>query len=180
MINAAEMKKLVKENPIVVYSIAVALVVFVTYFIIFAPVLKKLGVKYAECRICESQLSDARSTIDYAANLDKSIGTRILISEKEASAGIEELTRFGKSMGIDFSEIKPGDAKMGPDGSYKVMLVEINMEATGDQFLKFMGSVDELKRAIVRMSSFDVRPDKDDRSRLIINMVVEMYLSPGA
>jgi Tfp pilus assembly protein PilO len=180
MSNAIDIRRLIKDNPAIAYSAAVAVVVLAVYLVIFAPLLKKLGVKYAECRACESQLWDARSTIKYAENLDKSAGARMLISEKEASAGIEELTRFGKSLGISFSEIKPGEITYTAGAAYKTMPIEISMKATGDQFVKFMGSVDELKKAIVRMKSFNITPEKEDRKELDIKMVAEIYLSPDA
>jgi len=175
-----DIRKFVRENPMVFYAAAAALAALAAYLILFAPLLKKLGLKYVECRNCENRLWDARNTIKYAENLDKSVGARVLISEKEASAGIEELTRYGKSLGITFSEIKPGDVIYSAGASYKILPVEINMEANGGQFVKFMASVDELKKAIIRMRSFDIVPDNDDKNRLKINMVAEIYLSPGA
>jgi len=175
-----DIRKFVKENPAVVYGVAAIVAALVVYVIFFAPLLKKLGIKYTECRNCENQLWEARNTIEYAASLDRSAGARVLISEKEASSGIEELTKFGKSLGIAFSGIKPGDVVYGSGSSYKIMPVELNMEANGDQFVKFMGSVDELKKAIVRMKSFNITPDSNDRNMLKINLIVEIYLSPGS
>jgi Tfp pilus assembly protein PilO len=175
-----EVKKFVKENPAAVYIASGLLAVAVIYLIVFSPIIKKLGVKYTECRSCESQLWDVRNTIDYASDLDKTVGSRVLISEKEASAGMEELAKFGKSLGITFSQIRPGNINQNEGTAYKVLPIDINMHATGDQFIKFMGSVDELKKAIIRINSFNITPEKDNRSMLDIAMTVEIYLSSGS
>jgi Tfp pilus assembly protein PilO len=178
MNNAADIRKFIKENPAVAYVAGAALIVLAVYMILFAPLLKKLGLGYAECRNCENQLWDARNTIQYAANLDKSVGMRVLISEKDASTGIEELTRYGKSLGINFSEMKPGEAAYTAGAPYRILPLEISMEATNDQFVKFVTSIDELKKAIVKIRSFNIIPDNYDRNTLKINMVLELYLSP--
>jgi hypothetical protein len=53
----------------------------------------------------------------------------------------------------------------------------MEIEANDTQLVKFMGSIDELKKAIVKVRSFDIVPDKSDRRILNMHMIIDLYLS---
>lgn len=169
--------KLIKENQIIAIVVAFVVSISLVYGIFFFPRIKELRAKYLDCRSCESQVADARNLIEEVSRLDKATGARILISEKEASSGIDEFTKHCKSLGVNFLSMKPGNI-VTPEGMpYKILPIEMEMEATGEQLVKFMGSIDELKKAIVTVKSFDITPDKDDDRKLKIDMVTNLYLS---
>jgi len=172
-----DLMKLIRTNQTVVIIVSIAVIVLLGYVIFFFPRVKELHAKYSDCRLCESQVVDARGLIETVSRLDKESGARILISEKEAATGIDEFTKHSKSLGINFVSMKPGNI-ITPDGMpYKILPIELEIEATGEQFVKFAGSIDELKKAIVTVKSFDITPDKEDDRKLKIVMVIDMYLS---
>jgi len=175
--NNIDIFELAKKNMFVVYAVSAALAALVIYLVFFAPFLKQLRLKYTECRACENLLSEVSSTIAYASGLNKVYGSRVLISEKEAAAAIDELTAFSKSLGINFVEMKPHDIIYKEGALYKILPLEMDIEANGEQFVKFMSLIDELKKAIIKVESFDIEPDKDDRTKLKIKMVADIYLS---
>jgi Tfp pilus assembly protein PilO len=178
MNGSLDIKKILRENPLAVYGAAAAVIVFAAYIAIFMPLFRKISVKYAECRNYESQVQEARNLIECAySSTDKICAGRTLISEREASTGINELVEFGKSLGINFAEIKPGDVISASNQNYKIMPLAITMQAPGNQFLEFMGRIDELKKAIVKMRSFNIAPDPSDRNTLNAHMVIDIYLS---
>ena len=172
-----DLMKLIKANQTIAIIAAVAISISLVYGIFLFPRMKVLRARYLDCRLCESQVADVRNLIRDVSKLDKETGARILISEKEASSGIDELTKHGKSLGINFLSMKPGNVTIPEGMSYKIMPIEMKIEATGTQFVKFAGSIDELKKAIVTVKSFDITPDKDDDRRLKVDMVIDMYLS---
>lgn len=172
-----DIKKIVRENQVAVLMISAALVLVFMYIIAIAPIANKLHLKYPECRICENQVADARNLIEAGRNIYKEYGGRTLISEQEAAVGIEGFTKYGKSLGVNFLSIKPQDIIKKEGALYKILPIELSFEASGEQFVKFMTSVDELKKAIVTMKSFDITPDKDDRKKLKVSMVINIYLS---
>ena len=172
-----DLMKLIRANQTIVVIAAIAISISLVYGIFFFPRMKELRAKYLDCRLCESQVIDARNLIEAVSRLDKESGTRILISEKEAASGIDELTKHSKSLGIDFLSMKPGNAIIPEGMPYKILPIEMEIEATGEQFVKFAGSIDELKKAIVTVKSFDITPDKNDSRRLKVDMVIDMYLS---
>ena len=167
----------VRANRMAAIIAAIAIGISLAYGIFFFPRMKELRVKYLDCRLCESHVADARNIIEAVSRLDKESGTRILISEKEAASGIDEFTKHSKTLGINFISMKPGNVIIPEGMPYKIMPIEMEIEATGEQFVKFAGSIDELKKAIVTVKSFDITPDKDDDKILKVDMVIDMYLS---
>jgi len=177
MRDSGRLIKLIKENQIIVIAVSVLIAISVIYFIIFIPLIRELKVKYTECRLCEGQTVYARSLIGYASHLDASSGERVLVSEKEAAEGLDEFTNHGKSLGINFISIKPKEIIVKEGVPYKILPIELEIEATDKQFVSFMGSIDELKKAIITVNSFDINPDRQNRTLLEAKMVINMYLS---
>jgi hypothetical protein len=100
---------LIKKNRAAAIAIGIALCAIIAYLIFFVPALNKLGSKYAECRSCENRVIDARNLVELGDKIDKAYGGRVLLSEKEASTGIDEFTKHGKSLGVSFVSMKPGE-----------------------------------------------------------------------
>jgi len=172
-----DIKKILKEKQAAVLAISAVLVLALVYGIVFAPITHRLRLKYQECRTCENQVRDARNIIGIGHDIDKEYGSRTLISERQAAVGIEDFTRSAKSLGINFISIKPQNVIKQENALCKILPVGLSFEASGEQFVKFLASIDELKKAIVTVKSFDITPDKNDRRQLKINMVINIYLS---
>ena len=172
-----DLMKLIRANQAIAIIVAIAISISLIYGIFFFSRVKELRAKYLDCRLCENRVIDARNLIQAASKLDKEFGIRMLISEKEAASGIDEFTKYSKSLGINFLSMKPGNIIIPEGMPYKILPIEMEIEATGGQFVKFVGSIDELKKAIVTVKSFDITPDKDDGRRLKVDMVIDMYLS---
>jgi hypothetical protein len=169
--------KLIKGNPMAVLAAAIAVVAFIAYIIIFTPMIKEIKKKYLECRRCESEVINAHNIIEYAKTVGKSYGCRVLISEKEAATGIEEFTEHAKELDVNFLSLKPQNIITKEGVPYKIMPIELELEAPDKQFVDFLGSIDELKKAIVTVENFDITPDLNDHAKLHAKMVVDIYLS---
>ena len=172
-----DLMKFVRDNQAIAIIMAIAISISLAFGIFFFPRMKELRVKYLDCRLCESQVVDARNLIEAVSKLNKESGARVLVSEKEASLGIDEFTKSSKPLGINFLSIKPGNIIIPEGMPYKILPIEMEIEATGEQFVKFAGSIDDLKKAIVIVKSFYITPDKDDEKKLKVSMVINMYLS---
>lgn len=172
-----DLMKLIKANQTAVIIVAIAISISFVYGVFFLPRMKALHAKYLDCRLYESQVVDARNLIQAVSKLNKESGVRMLISEKEAASGIDEFTKYSKSLGINFLSMKPGNVVIPEGMPYKILPIEMEIEATGEPFVRFVGSIDELKKAIVTVESFDITPDKEDERKLKVDMVIDMYLS---
>ena len=172
-----DLMKIIRANQAIAIIVSVVITVALAYGIFFFPRMKELRARYLDCRLCESQVADGRNLIEAVAKLDKATGTRMLISEKEAASGIDEFTKHSKSLGVNFLSMKPGTVIFPQGMPYKILPIEMEIESTGEQFVKFVGSIDELKKAIVTVKRMSITSDKEDDRRLKIDMVIDMYLS---
>ena len=169
--------RMIRDNQTIAVIAAIAVIIVLAFGIFFFPRMKELRGKYIDCRACESRVVDARNLIEAVSKLNKQSGARVLISEKEAATGIDEFTKYSKSLGINFISVKPGDATVPQGKPYKVLPIEMEIESSGEQFVRFMGTIDELKKAIVTVKSLDIIPDDGDGRRLKVDIVINMYLS---
>ena len=164
--------KITKEHVILGASILGAIVV--AYLLFFNPLIKTLNIKRSESKSIEGLLTEMRDTIRLAGNGKEE---RVLLAEKDASLAIDELTKHGKSMGINFISIVPKDVIKSSDSQYKILPVEMAVEATDQQFSQFIGLLDELKKSVITVESFDAASVKENPSKLKATIVIDMYFS---
>ena len=164
--------KITKEHIILGASILAAIIV--AYLLFFNPLIRTLNIKRSESRSIEGQLLEMHDTIRLAGN-----GTegRVLLAERDASLAIDELTKHGKSMGINFISITPKEIIKSSDSQYKILPVEMVVEATDQQFSMFLGLLDALKKSVITVESFDVAPDKDNPAQVKATIIIDMYFS---
>jgi hypothetical protein len=168
--------ELTQEQIIMIIAAAIAIIILLAYFILYVPLIGKLKVSYRECKTSEEEVLCVRGIIESAGKTQE---PKSLIAEEDVSLAIDELTRCGKSMGINFISIKPREIINKAELKCKVLPIEIEIESKGEQFFEFLGSLDGLKNSLMRIKSFDLIPDKEDEARLHGRIIVEMYLSSG-
>lgn len=166
--------EMTKQGFIAAVSAVVVIAIFLIYTFVYMPLIHKLKTSYLECKLCENQLADARNIIGLAG---KTNSDKILVAEKDALLAMDELTKHGKEMKVDFVSMKPGDIAIGSDGDYKTLPIDMDIEASDEQFANFLGSLDNLKKAVIKVKSFDAIPDEKDRTKLKARLTVNMYLS---
>jgi len=166
----------VRKKMILVVPAAVIAVVIGVYFVLFAPLMQELRAKYLECRSRENDVLGTRNIIDSAGKI---YSDRVLMTEKDVPYAIDELTRHGMLKGINFISMIPQKVvtKTVQGVRYKVLPVEIELESTYEQLGIVLGSLDDLEKALVKIQSFDVRPDEADPSKFITDLLVYIYLS---
>ena len=57
------------------------------------------------------------------------------------------------------------------------MLIEMQLESNDKQLSDFLGSLDELKKGIVKVDSFEIRPKAEDSTILESKLVIDVYIS---
>ena len=164
--------KLTKEY--VMAGAVILAVIAGAYLFLYRPLIKELKLKSSECRSIEGLLLEMRDTVRLAG---KSTQERVLLGEKEASLAIDELTKHGKVMGVNFISITPKEIIRSSDSQYKILPVEMTVEAPDQQFSLFLGLLDELKDSVITVESFDAAPEKEDPAKLKATVVIDMYFS---
>ena len=167
------MKNKVTKEHIIIGAV-IAAVICGAYFFLYNPLVREMKIKASECRSIEGQLLEMRETIKLAG---KATEERVLLAEKDASLAIDELTKHGKTMGVNFISIMPKEVIKSSDSQYKILPVEMVVEATDQQFAMFIGLLDLLKKSVITVESFDVSPEKEDQAKLKAVVVIDMYFS---
>lgn len=166
--------EITKEKAILLTAGIVILITIALDTAFYLPTLGKLKNRYMECRNCENDVSGSRSLIE---STGKNLGEMTLMTEKDVPLAIEELTKHGKANGVSFVSMQPGEVTPDKSSSYKILPIEINLEAGEKQIAAFLGTLDELKKSLIKVRAFDVTPEKEDRTRLRASITLEIYLS---
>jgi hypothetical protein len=166
--------ELTGRNLVIAITVSTALAIFAIYMIFYAPLLRELGRKYNELMICEKQTACARDVINSAGSI---YSDRVLMMEKDIALAISQLTKHGKEMGINFISITPKDLIDEKGAEYKIFPVEMEIEAADEKFSDFIGSLEDQKATVIKVTSFDITPVKGDGSRLNAKVVIYMYIS---
>lgn len=166
--------ELTKERLVIVISSAVGITAVGLYLFLYQPLINKCRVIGADCKDIEARLLEARKAI---SSLRQDTAKRTLISEEGISLAIDELTKEGRSKGINFISITPERIEKSEDRHYKVLPIEMEIESTYKDLGIFLGSVDDLEKSLITVRSFSIAPYKEDPKRLRTKLVINMYLS---
>jgi len=165
----------ISKEQMTVVGVA-ALMVAGAYLVLFRPVMHSLAVKSRAYNMVRSQMRDARAVIEATGRIGEE---RELLTERQVPVAIDELTKHGKAMKVSFQSIRPRELIQDQNPRFKVLPVDLSIEATDKQMVAFMGSLDDLNKNLITVTGFDVVPDKDDPSQLKMALTVNLYFLSG-
>lgn len=166
--------ELTQAQFIIAVIAGIAVGAIVIYVLFYTPLIRELRMKYIECKAIEADALDARNIIESAG---KVYGERVLTSEEDVSQAMDELTKHGRVKGINFISINPEEIKKEKGTQYKIVPVKMEIESDYEKLGIFLGSLDDLKKGLVKVKKFDITSDKEDPSKLLTDLVVDVYLS---
>lgn len=159
------------RNSKVIINASIAIIVIAAYTVFCAQLSHRLKTKKAECAAVEKSLADSRKTVGLFGHTKSG---PVMMAEKDMPIVIDELTKYGKGMGVNFQSIKPREVIKDAQ-PYKILPVEMRLEATDRQFSDFLGSLDGLKKSLIRVESFDIAPVERDKAVLSGTVVIDIY-----
>lgn len=142
------------------------------YMLFYVPLISKLKSETRQVRSIENELKELRSMLDTTGKVYEE---RTLISGKDVSRAINELTKQADLKSVNFISISPGDIRK--DATCRVMPIEIKAECTYKQLGILLGSLDELEKGLVRVNSLDVAVSPKDPKKVISDIILDMYIS---
>jgi hypothetical protein len=166
--------EMTRERIIALIALGAVVLAVAVYLVVYAPLVGELRRKGAECHAAERAVLDARAVIESAGRIS---GTRTLMTEKDISLGIDELAKHGKRMGVTFIHISPKEIVPEPDTPYKVLPIEMEVEAPAEKLFAFIGSLDNFQNALVKVRSLNIAHVYHDKERLNAKIIVALYLS---
>lgn len=162
----------------------------VLFLLLLAPIRRSVAVKKYEWKRLGAQLSENRAKIQSSSKTDKSaIETQLedlrrrLPAKSSAAAILDELTKRGKELNIEFVSITPqeGRAISPPQGDnagalkYKILPIEINMRGGYRNLGEYLGIVENLETGFATVGEFHVKKDEKAPPKLIVRLVVYAY-----
>jgi len=171
---AGSLENLLKEKPFVAPIAAIVAAALLFYLIIFSPLVNEAKVKFTEYRALRADLARREDIISSAGAFHEE---RVLMTEKEASRAMDELTKYGKEAGVNFKSIGTKEIDRTKSEHYLILPIEIEMESTYKELGAFLGSLDEMNNGLVKVQSFSIMPGKKNPSRFRTQLFLDMYLS---
>ncbi len=164
------------KNKNIIIAVVIFVVLVGAYAFFYIPLLSRIKAKSLEYAKIERDIASSRGLIESCRNMKSDFE---IISEKEVSVAVDELTGHAKDLGIKFRAIKPGEfAKEDPVYKYRMLPVEMDIQASDKQFADFLGSLDELRKCLIKVESFEVTADPKNREVIIAKIVIDIYFSP--
>lgn len=160
----------------------------VLFLLILAPIRKTIALKKAEWEKIETQVMAGRAKLDAYLRLDKSkVDAQFeqlrkrLPSKSPTSAILDELTKRGKELNIEFVSITPQSEKIPLETQalplkYKILPIEINMRATYRNFAECLSLLENLESSFASVGEFKIRKDENIFPKLSIKLVVYTYI----
>lgn len=167
--------ELTRERLTIIIAGATLVVLFGLYLFLYRPLISKCRQAGLECRGIEREVLLAREAI--TSFLNQNISEKHLISEEDVSLAIDELTKQGRSKGINFVSITPEQIKKAENYPCKVLPIEMKTESTYKELGIFLGSLDDLEKSLITVRNFSLTSDKKDPSKVETKLVINMYLS---
>lgn len=165
--------ELTKDRLIIVVSAGAVFIVLGACLIFYAPLIRELRKKHLECKSSESQLLQARNIIESKGQRRK---VRVLITEKEVSQAIDELTKHCGLMGVNVISISPKEIREEQGSQFKILPIEMEIKAAEQKFAASIGSLAELEKCLIKVKSFDLVVDAEDKAKLKAKLVLDIHL----
>lgn len=166
--------ELTKERFRIIIVSAIVIVFVGAYVFLYRPLINKCRDSGSECRGIEKKAQEAHEAI---ALLGQVAVKRTLISEKDISIAMDELTKEGRSKGVNFTSIMPGKIKISGDPGCKILPIGMELESGYKELAVFLGSLEVLEKSLVTVKDIDIVSDKAGSAKLKTRLTVNMYLS---
>lgn len=144
----------------------------VMYLTLYAPLAKRLKAGGLECQTVEGEVKEARNLIALfkAREIHKA-----LIPEKEVPFTMEELTRQGNFIGVNFISVTPRSIE--EKDTYRILPLVMELNSGYETLGKFLGLLDELEGNLLKVREFSVTPKAEDARYLKARLTVNLYLA---
>jgi len=164
--------ELTRQQLVVIVSVAVAVASLGIYLILFRPLINKLKLLHLECNGLETSVLQARDAISFLKLKELK---KEFVSETNLPLAIEELTKEGKVKGINFISLTPKQIERQQE-SYKILPIEMELEASYVILGAFLGRLDDLNKSLVRIRKFNIVSNKANPKISTVRLSLDMYI----
>ena len=144
------------------------------WFLIYAPLIKKIKLNTSECLQIEEKASQARGMFTSPHGGQRKLA---LIHENEASQALDEITRKGKEAGISFVSITPHPVQNSPASELKVLPIELETKSPYKSLGIFLGDLQASQLIFPTIHHFNVKPEPSNPGLVVTRILLYVYLS---
>ena len=167
---------MIQFNKKLIIVIASVTFTATAFFLMIAPLLSKVQRVGGEVKALESEMMSSRQAIQ---SQDKFRQTGNLLTSQKVSLAIDEITKVGATLNINFLSISPQKI-IKPQGSkYPALPIQMSLQSGYKDLGLFLGALEGLKKSIITVKSFQAEVDHQILSQIKTDLVVEVYLREG-
>jgi len=163
--------EITKGRLIIGIACAAVVAAFGLYSFLYAPLIGKAKITALECKNLESELFKAHAEI---ASLKQNSSKRRLISERDVSLSIDELSKGEGRDGLKIISVTP--RQVIEEKEYNVLPVEIEIGSAYEGIISFLGALDELQGSVVTIERFNISCNRDAPLKLRTTLTLNMYI----
>lgn len=173
-----------KHRKTVILIISGIIIFFILYFVVLAPTRREIAGKNRKWRDLKVQLVTARNKMENfkvdkpAVEAKAEELRRRLPSKSPTSIILEELTKKGKQLNMEFVSIAPQQLQQDivAGAECKVVPININMKATYRDLGEYLGLIENLESSFATVKEFQATKDENTFPKLKVNMRIYTYV----
>jgi hypothetical protein len=147
----------VEKKTLVVAAGAVT-AMFILLFAVYFPLASRMGRSSREFSELQGELISARALVgSYQGDPAESLP---MPERSEVPTIVDEITKLGKTLDMDFRAIRPGGVKVA-DSGHGFLPIEIRVESSYENLGVFVGSLREMKSGFIRVNQFEIFRNED-------------------
>lgn len=166
-------KDLGSRNTLLIsYSLCALLVILILLFV-YRPLALKLRVAEERYQGLQAQLLEQRKSV--AGLKDINLEGR-LMQQKEVSQFTDELSEKGKNFGLRFSSVTQGKRRKQTQENFEVLPIDFKIRTGYKNLSQFFAYVEEFPRTLSKVSSFSIRPNRENPAELDVELLINLYM----
>lgn len=161
-----------RQATVIIGAIFSGIVIFLIVFA-YRPLAVKIRLLRNEFQRIEQELEVARDIIGAEGDL----GERgRLLTRKETSLAIDEITYTGRALNINFISINPKEIEKLESVNCLCLPIYMDLESEYKDLGLFLGALEKLKESIVTVRSFKIYRDERILPLVKSRLAIELYL----
>lgn len=161
-----------KRKVFLVGGVVTVVIVLLLCFFVYIPLGNRIGRASRELKAIDGELEIVRVAIEARG----SYGKRSLPTQEGISIAIDEMTRRGRELAINFISISPQTIEEVKDLPYGLLPIRMELEAEYEDLGRFLGALEGLRESVVTIGSFEIERDESILPKVRTKLEAKMYL----
>jgi len=165
--------KLGPKQTIMIMGAVLAGVVFFVIMFVYKPLWQQVGSKARKLQALKQKLDAAHRIFDNQECLE---ARGHLLKREEISLAIDEMTKAGKALNINFIMISPQEIIKPGDSRYPVLPIKMDLSSGYKELGLFFGALESGEKSIMTVRSFHIQPHPKRASEVKSQLITEIYM----